>query len=85
VSTRRVGSGDVLEIIRPLVSTSAVLTEESDLWNAGMDSIASVSVMVSVEDAFDITFPDELLTREVFKSASAIAAAVRLLLDSGGS
>jgi acyl carrier protein len=49
-----------------------------------MDSLASVAVMVAVEDTFDIIFPDELLTREVFESAVAIAAAVRQVRNDSG-
>jgi len=41
-----------------------------------MTSHASVNVMLALEDAFDIEFPDAMLTREVFASIAAIAAAI---------
>ena len=47
-----------------------------DLFEAGMSSHASVNVMLGIEDAFDIEFPDAMLTREVFSSIDAIAGAV---------
>ncbi|MFF2536990.1 phosphopantetheine-binding protein [Streptomyces cyaneofuscatus] len=56
------------------------LSGETDLWESGMDSLSSVSVIVAVEEEYDVEFPDELLTREVFSSAAAIAAAVRSLV-----
>jgi acyl carrier protein len=49
---------------------------DADLYEAGMTSHASVNVMLGLEDAFDIEFPDRMLRRDVFESISAIAAAV---------
>ncbi|HEY5261710.1 MAG TPA: acyl carrier protein [Solirubrobacteraceae bacterium] len=52
------------------------LSDESDLYQAGMTSHASVNVMLALEDHFDIEFPDYMLKRSVFESVSAIAAAL---------
>jgi acyl carrier protein len=52
------------------------LPDEADLYQAGMTSHASVNVMLALEDAFDIEFPDRMLQRSVFESVSAIAAAL---------
>lgn len=49
---------------------------DADLFQAGMSSHASVNVMLALEDAFDIEFPDSMLKRSVFESIAAIAAAV---------
>jgi acyl carrier protein len=54
----------------------AGLTPDTDLYQAGMTSHASVNVMLALEDHFDIEFPDRMLTRGVFESISAIAAAL---------
>jgi acyl carrier protein len=54
----------------------ADLAENADLYQAGMTSHASVNVMLALEDRFDIEFPDRMLTRSVFESISAIAAAL---------
>jgi acyl carrier protein len=50
--------------------------DDADLFAAGMSSHASVNVMLALEDAFDIEFPDRMLKRSVFESVSAIAAAI---------
>ena len=50
--------------------------DDASLYEAGMTSHASVNVMVGLEDAFDVEFPDEMLKREVFESVSSIAAAL---------
>lgn len=55
---------------------AATLDVGSDLYEAGMTSHASVNVMLGLEDAFDIEFPDRMLRRDVFESIAAIAAAV---------
>jgi acyl carrier protein len=52
------------------------LTDETDLYQAGMTSHASVNVMLALEGQFDIEFPDRMLKRGVFESIAAIRAAV---------
>jgi acyl carrier protein len=52
------------------------LSDDADLFAAGMTSHASVNLMLALEDTFDIEFPDRMLTRGVFDSVSAIASAV---------
>lgn len=57
-----------------------VLCDEADLYQAGMTSHASVNVMLALEDAFDIEFPDRMLRREVFESIASIEDALSELL-----
>jgi acyl carrier protein len=52
------------------------LADDADLFRAGMSSHASVNVMLALEDAFDIEFPDSMLKRSVFASVAGIAAAI---------
>ncbi|RAK52553.1 acyl carrier protein [Phenylobacterium deserti] len=52
------------------------ITDETDLYRAGMKSFASVQLMLALEEAFDIEFPEEMLNRATFRSASAIERAV---------
>ena len=58
------------------------LSDEADLFAAGMSSHASVSLMLALEDAFDLEFPDRMLTRGVFESVGAIGDAVAELTPS---
>lgn len=55
------------------------LTDDTDLYGAGMTSHASVNVMLGLEDEFDVEFPDRMLTRSVFESIASIGAALREL------
>lgn len=52
------------------------LLNDSDLYACGMTSHASVTLMLALEDALDVEFPDRLLTREVFSSVASIATAM---------
>lgn len=60
----------------------ATLADDADLFAAGMTSHASVNLMLALEDAFDLEFPDRMLTRSVFESIAAIDSAIEEL--SGG-
>lgn len=55
------------------------LRDEDDLYEAGLSSFASVQLMLGLEDAFDIEFPETLLNRKTFASVAAISAAVASL------
>lgn len=52
------------------------LNDGSDLYQAGLTSLATVGLMLAVEDAFDIEFPDALLSRNTFRSVEALATAI---------
>lgn len=53
-----------------------LIDETTDLFSAGMNSHASVNLMLALEDAFDVEFPDTMLRRSVFESISSIALAI---------
>jgi acyl carrier protein len=58
------------------------LPEGADLYALGLTSHASVAVMLALEAAFDIEFPDRMLKRDVFGSVDHIARAVAELTGS---
>ncbi|HXH95933.1 MAG TPA: acyl carrier protein [Gaiellaceae bacterium] len=77
------GEGTIDDRIRSVIRTHGRLPmdvddlgEDADLFQAGMTSHASVNVMLGLEDAFDLEFPDRMLTRSVFESVSSIRAAL---------
>ena len=57
----------------------AELTDDSDLYDAGLTSLATVGLMLALEDEFDIEFPDAMLSRRTFASIASLAAAVEAL------
>jgi acyl carrier protein len=58
----------------------ATLADDSDLYGAGLTSLATVNVMLALENHFDVEFPDALLSRKTFASIESIAEAVARLV-----
>jgi acyl carrier protein len=54
--------------------------EHADLYNLGLTSHATVDVMLALEDAFDIEFPDELLKKSTFESVHNMAEVIEGLV-----
>lgn len=52
------------------------LTEHDDLYAVGLTSHATVNIMLALEDAFDVEFPDSMLRKSTFTSVAAIRAAL---------
>jgi len=55
------------------------LDDESDLYQAGLSSHASVSLMLALEETFEVEFPERMLRRRAFASVAAIRAALEEL------
>jgi acyl carrier protein len=69
----------VLEAHGRLPTSPSQLKDDDDLYERGLSSHASVNVMLALEDAFDVEFPDSLLRRGTFRSIAAIREAVESL------
>jgi acyl carrier protein len=70
---------DVLRDHGRLPVDVGTIPDEASLYEAGMTSHASVNVMLALEDAFDVEFPDEMLTRNAFSTIASIEAALNRL------
>ena len=55
------------------------LDATSDLYSAGLTSLATVGIMLALEDRFDIEFPESMLSRKTFNSVASISEAVSQL------
>src|SRR5712675_465629 len=58
----------------------ASLTDQSNLYDAGLTSHASVTLMLALEERFDIEFPERMLRRGAFASLAAIRAGIAELM-----
>jgi acyl carrier protein len=56
------------------------LADTSNLYDAGLTSHASVTLMLALEERFDVEFPDRMLRRGAFASVAAIRAGLAELL-----
>jgi acyl carrier protein len=70
------------EHARLRVSAEA-LRPDDDLFEAGMTSHASVNVMLGLEDAFDVEFPEAMLKKSTFESIASISEALTELTSAG--
>lgn len=52
------------------------LDDDADLFAAGLDSLAIVNVLMSIEETFDVEFPEHLLSRKSFSSIGNLSRAV---------
>jgi acyl carrier protein len=67
---------EVLETYGRLPVSAANLKDDDDLYQNGLASHASVNVMLALEDAFDVEFPDSLVRRVTFKSIATLREAL---------
>ena len=70
---------NVLAVHGQLVGVLATMSDSDDLYNAGMTSHASVSVMLVLENEFDVEFADSELRRASFQSIDAISGVLAKL------
>lgn len=77
-----------IEKVRDILASHGRLTQpvdsledNSDLYLAGLTSLATVGLMLALEDEFDIEFPDSALSRKTFSSIESIAETVEDLMD----
>jgi acyl carrier protein len=70
---------EILKRHASLAADVASLSDDADLYAAGLTSHGTVSLMVALEEHFGVEFPDRMLRRRSFESISAIHAAVHEL------
>jgi acyl carrier protein len=68
----------IAEIVARTLRSKGVgsISVDDNLRDAGLSSLELVNVMLAVEDAFDLTFPQGKLTPDNFRTIGAIEALV---------
>jgi acyl carrier protein len=74
---------DILREHGRLAVDVSVLDDHADLYEAGLSSHAGVTLMLALEEHFDIEFPERMLRRRSFASIAAIRSGVEELIGSG--
>ena len=59
-----------------LLADVGALTDDSDLYAAGLTSLSTVNLMLALEEHFDVEFLDRMLGRKTFASIGALSAAI---------
>jgi acyl carrier protein len=69
--------------IRPIVAEHArlrveadQLTDDADLYEAGLTSLSTVNLMLALEEHFDVEFSDKMLGRKTFASIRSLSEAI---------
>ncbi|MEV0232205.1 phosphopantetheine-binding protein [Nonomuraea sp. NPDC050786] len=74
-------------VLRPhlvLLDEAAPVVSDLDLREAGVDSLALVELLVSIEETYEVEFPDELLIGDTFRTPATLWAAIADLLERAG-
>jgi len=73
----------MIDTLRQLIDKHArlpvkaeTLASGQDLYAAGLTSFAAVQLMLALEEAFDIEFPERMLNRRSFATMDSIAACI---------
>jgi acyl carrier protein len=69
---------EILEEIADLNVPIASLHDWDDLYAAGLSSMSTIGLMLAIERRFNIEIPDEMITRNLFKSIDALVQGVAM-------
>jgi acyl carrier protein len=67
----------------PLLAPDRPIVADLDLADSGLDSLATVSLLLELEDSFGVTFPDDQLVGATFETAGSLWLVVSRLVDGG--
>lgn len=66
----------VLRPLLPRLADSEPLVPDLKLVDAGLDSLATVNLLIDLEDTFDVRFPDDMLQASTVSTPGDLWAAV---------
>lgn len=70
---------EILKTTGRLPVDVATLADDADLYNAGLTSFGTVELMMALEEAFDVEFPDKMMNRRNFASIAAMESAIQAI------
>jgi diaminopimelate decarboxylase len=65
----------------PLLPADAGIREDTCLKDHGMDSMASIDLLLKLEEHYGVAFPDEALTSATFAAPGALWSVLTVLRD----
>lgn len=74
----------LLEACLPHLGDGANIDLSTDLVELGFDSMVAIDLLVDLEKTFAVTFTDEMLNPDTFRTGDSLVSAIRSLLESDG-
>jgi acyl carrier protein len=71
------------EILRPklrFLTPGADVPMDEDLGKLGLDSMASIDLLMDIESQLGVQIPDELMTAETFETGNHLLAVIEKLM-----
>jgi len=65
-----------------LIPADGTIDPDAELRELGLDSMTAIALLLDLEQAFSITFPDEMLEADTFRTAATLRAALDRLIAS---
>ncbi len=62
-----------------LLVDASTLSDDADLYQAGLTSLSTVNLMLALEEHFDVEFLDRMLGRKTFGSIRSLGEAIEEL------
>lgn len=78
-SNQKVEASRLIEIVRVharLAGDGTAIELESNLFELGLDSAGALNLLLDLEDAYGVIFPEALFTEETFRSPAALRTAL---------
>lgn len=76
----------MIELVRHIIDAhgqlkvpAQILSLDSDLYEAGLTPFAAIQVMLALEEALGVEFPEHMLHRRNFATIDSILACLRVL------
>ncbi|KOV67492.1 phosphopantetheine-binding protein [Streptomyces sp. MMG1121] len=75
----------ILRPFLPFLAPQEELTPDAELKDLGLDSLATVQLLGTLEDAYQVRFRDSALTMDTFRTAGVLWDTVQSMLHSAAS
>lgn len=69
------------EVLRRHLRSAKEVNYDAELSQLGMDSMTAVAVLLDMEKAFNVRFPDDMLVEGTFRTAGRLKEAVQVLRE----
>lgn len=74
---------ELLRLHVPGLGGDVHIRRDAELLDLGLDSLRTMRLLVAIEEAFGVSFPDELLVKRTFQTAESLWNALVSSADTG--